>query len=139
MNNNQTNFDSVTGQQLNQNSINALNTAQNIGTQPQPQQVQPNPTVQPAQPIPQVNQVPTVDIENSNLTNNQNISVQQQMQNIPIVDQDKQNFINNTQSNNTIPKEEKKGGINITFVVILFIIIFVAILFLFPYLLNILG
>ena len=36
-------------------------------------------------------------------------------------------------------KEDKSEGPNLTFIIILFVIIFAAIFFLFPYLLNVLG
>ena len=61
------------------------------------------------------------------------------MQSIPTVEQTTQDFINNTQINSTVEKEEKKDSPNITFIVILFVIIFAAIFFLFPYLLKVLG
>lgn len=71
----------------------------------------------------------------SQVTPTQNVN-QVQMQTIPTVDQTKQEFINNTQALNKEEKEEKKGGINYVFIVILFIIIFAAIFFLFPFLLK---
>jgi len=60
------------------------------------------------------------------------------MQTIPTVEQSKQEFINNTQTNSSVKKEEKKDGPNIAFIVILFVIIFASIFFLFPYLLKVL-
>ena len=125
MNNNQMNFDPMTGQPINQN----INNMNNVAVPNQVQQVYTQP-IPPVQPVPTVEPVPTVD----NIVN-----TQQQMQNIPTVEQSKQEFINNTQANNTVKKEEKKDGPNIAFIVILFVIIFAAILFLFPYLLDVLG
>lgn len=126
MNNNQMNFDPITGQPINQN-INNTVVPQSENIQPIPT-VQPVPTVEPVQAVQP--QVPTM---------NNDIYNQQQMQNIATVEQTKQDFINNTQANSTIKKEEKKDGPNITFIVILFAIIFASIFFLFPYLLKILG
>ena len=74
----------------------------------------------------------TIDINKANNAAN----VQQQMQSIPTVDQNKQEFINNTQASNVVKKQEKKSGPNVIFIVILFVIIFAAIFFLFPYLLE---
>ena len=116
MNNNQMNFDPITGQPINQNV--------NDTVQPQPV-----PPVQPEQSIQPVQQEVVV---------NNPINIQQ-MQNIPTVEQSKQEFINNTQANNAVKKEEKKDGPNITFIVILFVIIFAAIFFLFPYLMDVIG
>ena len=61
---------------------------------------------------------------------------QQQMQSIPTVGQNMQDFISNTQEASTAKKTEKKNGPNILFIVILFVVIFAAIFFLFPYLLE---
>lgn len=105
MNNNQMNFDPMTGQPINQN----------IATTPN--QVQ---TTQPVQ-------------QPAN-----NINIQQQLQSIPTVEQTKQEFINNTQAENVVKKEEKQDGPNIVFIIILFVIIFAAIFFLFPYLMKVL-
>ena len=60
------------------------------------------------------------------------------MQNIPTVEQSKQEFIQNTQTNNITNTEEKKASFNITYIVILFAIIFASIFFLFPYLIKVL-
>ena len=124
MNNNQMNFDPITGQPINQN----INNTNNIAVPNQGQQVniQPIPTVQP---ISTVEPVPTVDTI---------VNTQQQMQNIPTVEQSKQDFISNAQANNAVQAQEKKEGPNITFIIILFVIILAAIFFLFPYLLKVL-
>lgn len=105
MNNNQMNFDPMTGQPINQN-ITTI-----------PNQVQTTQSVQ--QPA-------------------NNINIQQQLQSIPTVEQTKQEFINNTQAENVVKKEEKQDGPNIVFIIILFVIIFAAIFFLFPYLMKVL-
>ena len=110
MNNNEFNFDSVTGQYINQNINNGITTQyQNDSAH----------TI-----------TPTINDLQTN---------QQQMQNIPTVEQTPQVFINNTQVNSMDEKLEKKDGPNITFIIILFAIIFASIFFLFPYLLKILS
>ena len=124
MNNNQMNFDPMTGQPLNNNVV------QPTVTPVAPvQQVMPTPEVTPVQ------QVPT---QANIIQENTPILNQQQMQNIPTVEQTKQQFIDNTQANSSAKIEEKKEGPNIAFIVILFIIIFAAIFFLFPYLIKVL-
>lgn len=126
MNNNQINFDPITGQPINQNVNNTV--------VPQPEIIQPVPTVEQVPTVEPVQTIqPQVPIIDSNIYN------QQQMQSIPTVEQTKQDFINNTQANSVVEKEEKKEGPNITFIIILFVIIFAAIFFLFPYLLKILN
>lgn len=110
MNNNQMNFDPMTGQPINQNITTIPNQVQTTNSQTT-QSVQ-----QPAN----------------------NINIQQQLQSIPTVEQTKQEFINNTQAENVVKKEEKQDGPNIVFIIILFIIIFAAIFFLFPYLMKVL-
>lgn len=113
-------FDPMTGQPLNQNA-NLNESIQTVSTEQETIDVQP------------VDTVPVTPVVNSN------ISTQQQLQNIPTVEQDKQDFISNTQANSTAKEEEKKDGPNIAFIVIIFIIIFAAIFFLFPFLLKNLG
>ena len=110
MNNNQMNFDPMTGQPINQNITTIPNQVQTTNSQTT-QSVQ-----QPAN----------------------NINIQQQIQSIPTVEQTKQEFINNTQAENVVKKEEKQDGPNIVFIIILFVIIFAAIFFLFPYLMKVL-
>ena len=110
MNNNQMNFDPMTGQPINQNITTIPNQVQTTNSQTT-QSVQ-----QPAN----------------------NINIQQQLQSIPTVEQTKQEFINNTQAENVVKKEEKEDGPNIVFIIILFVIIFAAIFFLFPYLMKVL-
>ena len=65
-----------------------------------------------------------------------NINNQMQFQNIPTIEQSKQEFINNIQEIHTEKKEEKKEKINFGFIIILFIVLLVAIYFLFPLLLD---
>ena len=121
------------------------NIQMNVPVEPLPQeqiqpQVQPQPQIQPQiqpQVQPQVQPQPIIQQANNDSTNiNSANSIQQQMQSIPTVDQNRQDFINNTQAENTVNKKEKKSGPNVVFIVILFVIIFAAIFFLFPYLLE---
>lgn len=146
MNNIQMNFDPMTGQPINQkkNNINngVTNQTQTVPVQPQPiPTINPVETVSTPQPMPivePIQPVPAVETPQQNINQNVAINTQQQMQNIPTVEQSKQEFINNTQTNNIANNEEKKSSFNITFIVILFIIIFAAIFFLFPYLIKVL-
>lgn len=129
MNNNQANFDPMTGQSINQNISNTMNTVQPAQpaqpAQPTQQAIAPTPEIQPIQ--------PTSTVDN-------NIITQQQMQYIPTAEQSTKDFISNTQANSAEQKEEKKkDGPNIGFIAILFIVIFASIFFLFPYLLKTLG
>ena len=151
----------------NQNPAVANSNIQNIQTNAQP--IQPTQTVQQSQPVQQQppqatqeivfqqaqpNNIPPIinseQQETQNISNMQtqtiennttidNSAIQQQMQAIPTIEQDKQAFMNNSQETAVVKPEEKKSGINITFVVILFIIIFAAIILLFPYLFKSLG
>ena len=111
MNNNELRFDPNTGQPLN-NSVNN------------------NEINQPEQNL----QQPTQNINNNQENIDSNANIQQQMQSIPTVDQNQQVFLNNSQTGVSEKKENKKDSGNIAFLVIIFIIIFAAILFLFPYL-----
>ena len=87
-------------------------------------------------------------------SNNQNISeataqvsqqnsvvdISQQMQNIPNVGQNVENFMSNTQAANEIKNETaKKGNSDLIFIFILFGVILVSIIFLFPVILKVLG
>lgn len=160
MNNAQLRFDPMTGKPLNQsegiaNTVNTNNNVLpntvNVASTPVPNQVQSVnvATVQPVQTVPTANNTQYVQPTQQGLNTTENQSVQtvqhqtntafatqQQMQSIPTVDQNKHEFINNTQANNIVKKSEKKNGPNIVFIVILFAIIFAAIFFLFPYLLE---
>ena len=136
MDNNQMNFDPMTGQPINNSVNNTPVSQQNIpivgleqqSTQVQPQQPQ---VVQPVQqPINQVQpQITEQPVQN-------NTVIQQPMQSVPTVEQSKQDFINNTQALTPEKKEEKKDGVNYAFIIILFVVIFAAIFFLFPILLK---
>lgn len=117
MNNNQMNFDPMTGQPINQNAINT-----NVPQQPIVNNAEVTPQTQNAEIIPR-------DVVST---------TQQQMNTIPTVDQNKETFIDNTQANVNTQKEEKKDGPNWVFIIILFVIIFACIFFLFPYLLKVL-
>lgn len=120
MNNNQINFDPMTGQPINPNT-NTNNVVPNNGTTTPMQQ-----NNIPVQPVNTNNLNPTIEP--------MAVNVQQPMQNIPTVEQSKQEFIDNTQANSLDKKEDKKDSPNITFIIILFVIILAAIFFLFPYL-----
>ena len=106
-----------------------------------------NNNVEPIQPENTINQ----NTEQTNIVEPQNIvepvvetqpthiqsQIQTELQNIPTVDQNEQQFINNVQSiNNKEKKEDKKEGINFTFIIIMFVIILLVIIFLFPILLD---
>ena len=117
MNNNQMNFDPITGQPINQNNNNIVPDNQTINTLEQN-----NVLVQPE------------NILNQQPVETTVVNPQQAIQNIPTIEQSKQEFINNTQANSPVKKEEKKDGPNIAFIIILFAIIFASIFFLFPYL-----
>lgn len=134
MDNNQMKFDPMTGQPINNNLV--PNRPNNIVP----------PVVQNIQPVQQTpvsveSQADQSQPQNTinQPTNNAYINPQQQIQGIATVEQDKQQFIQNTQASNAVKKEEKKDGPNITFVIILFVIILATIIFLFPYLMKILG
>lgn len=59
--------------------------------------------------------------------------INQQMQNIPNVDQNVQDFVANTQAANEVKQDtEKKGNLNILVIIIIFAIIFAALFFVFP-------
>ena len=133
MNNNQMNFDPMSGKPVNRNPV--PSTPVNLG--PNVQSIQPTQPVQ----VPVGSQVAPIDSQPNiqKPTNNAYINPQQQMQSIATVEQDKQQFIQNTQASNVVKKEEKKDGPNIGFIITLFIIILASILFLFPYLMKVLG
>lgn len=122
MNNNEMKFDPMTGQPI-QNNAQLDNQIQNIQPVPTVEQMQPQNNVQ-VQTVPVEQQINTID---TNINN---------MQAVPTVEQSKQDFINNTQSVTSEPKKEKKDGINWTFIIIMFVIILGAIIFVFPYLLK---
>ena len=80
----------------------------------------------------------STNAENQTNTNtvNEEANVQNELKSIPTIDQNKDQFMNNVQNMNPEKKEEKKDGVNMIFVIIMFVIILVAILFLFPLLLD---
>ena len=128
MNNNQINFDPITGQPINNNA--AINQQAFEATSMQ----------QPINNNTAINQ--QANIEFQTVSNNaeipNNLSIQHQMQNIPTIEQTKQNFINNTQATTAAQSQEKKDGPNIVFIIILFAIIFAALFFIFPLLIKVL-
>lgn len=110
-------------------------------------QIENNNTQQEVQPLQPLSDLPvdtvTPQVENNdtpvhaaNDTVTQQVQIQTELQNIPTVDQNKQQFMNNIQSINQEKNEEKKEGINFVFIIILFVVILAAIYFLFPILLN---
>lgn len=116
MNNNEMNFDPMTGQPINKSDVN---------TTPISQQNIPIVGIDQKQPEQQ-----TEDIQSQASQNNSNL-----FQTVPTVEQSKQDFINNTQALTPEKKEEISNN-NYTFIIILFIIIFASIFFLFPILLK---
>ena len=134
MNNNQINFDPMTGQPINQTNNNFVSNIETINQNNNnivPNNIAINTAPQ--------NNIPNQPENINNNTLNQSVETtvvnpQQTMQSIPTVEQSKQDFINNTQANSTEKKDEKKDGPNFVFIIILFIIIFASIFFLFPYL-----
>ena len=139
-------------------NLNNLNDvpAMNPTTPVQPvQNINPVPTVQPvnnAQVVPPVQPVnnaqvvpPVQPVNNAQVippvqaqpTNNVIIPNVQDLQYIPTVEQTNEEFINNTQA--TTKKEEpakNSEGINMTFVIIIFVLILAAVFFVFPYIFD---
>ena len=111
--NNNMNFDPMTGLPLNKNSID------------DEQQLQKEQQIIHED----INYIPAND-------SNHEEEIKNQLQNIPTVEQKKEDFINNTQTINQEKKDEKKKGINFAFIIILFLIILATIYFLFPLLLK---
>ena len=81
---------------------------------------------------------PSIDsnVQSINTSSTEAVQIQNELQNIPTVEQDKEAFINNVQTLNQEKHEEKKEGVNFVFILILFIVILTAIYFLFPLLLK---
>ena len=123
-NTNNMNFDPMTGAPLQNN--NQTNTQVNNELV---ENIQPNVRIEP-----QVQQQNTE--VNNQTTINSGAQIQNELQNIPTVGQDKDSFINNVQTLNQEKQEEKNEGVNFAFIIILFVIILVAIYFLFPILLK---
>ena len=122
------NFDPMTGEPLNNQGANAPQPIE-MPTVPIEQVAQ---TVEPQQPIMEsINPEPTTN--NIAPTESQTVNM---MQNVATVNQTQENFINNVQNENKVNEEKKADGPNYWFIIILFIIIFAAIFFLFPYLLK---
>lgn len=116
--NNNIKFDPNTGQPIIDNQ-NILNNQLNSIEQPQPIQIE-----------------QATPVQNNVVQQNAVQMSQTQIQNIPTVEQNKEQFIQNTQNLTTEKKEEKKQGINYTLIIVLFILIFASIFFLFPFLLK---
>lgn len=129
--NNNAKFDPMTGQPLQNNTPQQVTENRPVAQQ---QPVVPNNISQQVESIEQ-NQNPVIEQPQ---TNNiiQEAQPQVQLQSIPTVEQNKQDFINNVQSMNQEKKEEKNEGINFVFIIVLFVIILAAILFLFPILVD---
>jgi len=90
----------------------------------------------PSEPAAEVNT--EVPVQDTNTVNNDSdaAQIQNELQSIPTVEQEKEAFINNVQSMHEEKKEEKKEGVNFVFIIILFVVILAAIFFLFPLLLD---
>ena len=80
------------------------------------------------------NIIETTNTLEQNTTNNETINVQSQMQAIPTVEQNNEQFINNIQAANNDVNEKENTKKSLIFMIILFVIILVSILFVFPYL-----
>ena len=93
-------------------------------------------------PINDINENAVVQANANNAETSINDSLSQNnvtnINNIPTVDQSSNEFINNTQTISSERIEKKKGGLNYTFIIILFIVILISIIFLFPYLAKLL-
>ena len=125
--NNNMNFDPMTGQpiQKNQTEINTQEVTQSNLVEQQINQ-QPNEQV--------IKQTTIVEQNEQQPISEQQINaqIQTQLQSIPTVEQNEQQFINNVQTMNQEKKEETKEGVNFVFIIVLFVIILAAIYFLFP-------
>ena len=110
------NFDPMTGQPINQNYISTNNV--NMSSQV-PSQTQ---TETPIIYQNGMQDVQTISNANQNISDH-NVDVQRQLQNIPNVEQSREEFISNTQVNNNSRNDNKKTKPDIIF-------------FLFPYLLK---
>jgi len=140
--NNYPKFDPMTGQPIQPNNVQpSVQPVVPNMVQPEVQNIPTN-VMEPVQPViePKIEQVNVVEepkvIENSSTTPEVQTNTQAQLENIPTVEQGKQEFINNAQAMNTEKKEEKKEGVNFWFVLIMFGVILAAIFFLFPFLLK---
>ena len=102
--NSNVNFDPMTGQPIQNNNT-------ELPTMPKIQ-----PLLDQAQ-IQNEQQLNSSENSVSNL-NNQATQIRNELQSIPTVEQNKQDFINNVQSMNQEKREEKKGGNNLIFIII---------------------
>ena len=73
---------------------------------------------------------------NNDTSIDQEIQIKNELQNIPTVEQDAQEFINKVQAQSQEKKDDKKDGINFVFIILLFAVILAIVIFLFPVLLN---
>lgn len=138
MNNNQLNYDQLNSNQTNniQNNPNLIPNPNVQGVNASPQNIIPNATAQVSAPIGQNNMAniqPTVQngapapmptftgpIQSNNVSG------------VPIVDQSRDSFVQNTQQSSIEKQDEHKKGINYMLVIVLFIIILATIFFIFP-------
>lgn len=71
------------------------------------------------------------------LNNNQNVQAPlTTLQDIPTVDQSKENFINKIEASNDDSNKNKGESVNYTFIIILFILFLLIVCFGFPYLIK---
>lgn len=82
----------------------------------------------------QSNNVEMTNEVKKNIHSNNSFVVQAQMQSIATVEQNNEQFINNIQANNSENNDNLSSKKNLIFMIVLFIIVLVAIIFLFPYL-----
>lgn len=131
MNNNGINFDPMTGQPISQNN--------NIS--PNPNEVMQNQSNSQTVETQAINQQVDVGANQSipnNITQNVPIdssaNVPPEIISAPLVEQSKEQFINNSQVVNQekVKEKGKNNGINYLFVIILLAVLFIAIFFLFP-------
>ncbi len=108
------------------NSLNSAVQQNNVQTD---NFVNTNIPVQNVQPVVNTN---TQNVQSNIPTSQQETQIQSQMQNIPTVEQSKEQFINNVQNVNQGHKEEKKETNPLILIGILFVVVLVAIYFLFP-------
>ena len=131
MNNNGMNFDPMTGQPLNNNGVTGMNNVSTQNPQINNMAEQYTQNVQPTMPQPQ----PFVN-NSLNEQNNSQVAINpapsSPANSVPTVEQNSESFINSTQAISSEKAPETKKGINYLLVIVLFLIIFAAILFAFP-------
>lgn len=138
MNNSELKFDPQTGQPLQNNELKFdPQTGQPLNNAPAPvapvqaePQVVPPVATTPVQPTPEVN--PNASITTVQPTSEIPQPVTPQVNTVPTIEQSETEFINNAQAVSSEQQEEKAGGLNYAFIIILFVAILAAILFLFP-------